>query len=195
MHGKGDGKMTGLKKNAVCFLALILMSGFVFSGCAREGNENPGNNEVVVDSGSNEPVKESRDSGSGDEERELIIYTMNYDTKEVEDTVAYVPQNQEITASLVAETVVDNLSDYGVEINLNSVDVENENAVVDIKSTEDGGIYEDSSKKVEETVLNCISYSILDNVSDVNGIIFRIDGEAYKTEYFSFEKDQVYSWK
>lgn len=195
MHGKGDGKMTGLKKNTVCFLALILMSGFVFSGCTWEGNENPGNDEVVVDSGSDESVKESRDSGSGDEERELIIYTMNYDTKEVEDTVAYIPQDQEITASLVAETVVDNLLDYGVEITLNSVNVENENAVVDFKSTEDGEIYEDSSKKVEETVLNCISYSILDNVSDVNGIIFRIDGEAYKTESFSFDKDQVYSWK
>ena len=48
---------------------------------------------------------------------------------------------------------------------------------------------------VEETILNSIAYSLLDNVEDCKKVIFRAEGEAYESGHYAFEVDEVYASK
>lgn len=177
----------------------------LLTGCASgEGsskNTTDSGNEPAAESESPEPIEKSQDADAADLDAEndtveLKIYTINYDTQEVEDAVTDIPADEEVSCYVVANAVVESIVDYGIDIELNDAVAENENAIVDFKGNENGsGISDNISKKVEETVLDCISYSILDNVPNVQGIIFRIDGQEYKTDNFSFTIDQVYTWK
>lgn len=178
------------------FIGFVLIYVCFLTGCANnaEGGASgqDDGNKKLPENGTEAPsvIKSGKD---GDESRELKIYSINFDTNEVEDSVAYIPADKEISVRVVADAVIYGFDNYGIEIRINDAFVENDNAVVDFKKYGDGpGIFKELTKQVEETLLNCISYSILDNIPEVQGIIFRIDGQAYKTENFSFEENQVY---
>ena len=48
---------------------------------------------------------------------------------------------------------------------------------------------------VEETILNSIANSLLDNVEDCKKVIFRAEGEAYESGHYAFEVDEAYATK
>lgn len=193
---KGVIKLVHSLRRFKTFLFFTIIYMCFLTGCGRSseaGNASAGDGEKKPPS-SETPVPSATKTGSDKtESRELKIYAINFDTDEVEDSVVYIPADEEISVRLVADAVIAGFDNYGIEVRLNDAVEENGNAVVDFKKNEDGsGIFGETTKKVEETALNCISYSILDNIPEVQGIIFRIDGQAYKTENFSFEENYVY---
>lgn len=181
--------MTCSNRKSACILCFALISLCCFTGCqSSAGSSGAGGSSKDI-----EKTMEPAETKTGSENKELKIYSINYDTDEVEDSVAYISADEEISVRVVADAVIEGFDDYGIDVRINDAVVENGNAVVDFKKYEDGqGIFKEPTKKVEETVLNCISYSILDNIPEVQGIIFRIDGQAYQTDNFSFEENQVY---
>lgn len=189
-------KLTHSNRRLKIFVGFVLIYVCFLTGCANnvEGRgasgQGGGNNNLP---GNKTEAPSSKTGNDGEENRELKIYAINIDTNEVEDSVAYIPADEEISVRVVADAVIDGFDNYGIEIQINDAVVENNNAVVDFKKYGEGpGIFKEPTRQVEETVLNCISYSILDNIPEVQGIIFRIDGQAYMTDNFSFEENQVY---
>ena len=51
------------------------------------------------------------------------------------------------------------------------------------------------SKEVETSILDAIAQSLLDNLTDYNKVIFRIMGDSYQTDNFSFDLNHIYMEK
>lgn len=122
---------------------------------------------------------------------DVPIYTLNNETLETKATVASVSEDTPITAELIVELVVSDIADKSYVINVNEVSTEEDKAVVDFSSKTPPVVQ--ASKEVEGTILDAIAFSIIDNVPECNGVIFRVDGKAYTSENMTLGFDQVYN--
>ena len=98
-----------------------------------------------------------------------------------------------ITPDLILGFLVDSLEDESVALGFDSVGIENSLCIISF----DDSIYDiaDQGVVLETAVLDAISQSILDNLDSVDGICFRIKGQAYSTANYSFAFDSVYMGK
>ncbi len=51
------------------------------------------------------------------------------------------------------------------------------------------------SETFETLILDCVSNSLLDNLSYVDEVVFRAEKGAYHSSNYTFEPDEVYSTK
>ena len=86
--------------------------------------------------------------------------------------------------------IADSLEDSGYEIGISGAEIEGENVVVDFFSgmCPVTGLTEEE----EKAVLDAIAQSLLDNLAEQNGVVFRVMGEAYESDNFSFGQYYVY---
>lgn len=142
------------------------------------------------DTGSNEGDKNS----SKDNEKaevELPIYTINDETLETEDAIAYVSGDTKITAQVIVDAVVEAFNANSYEVKIDSVSQEGDTVIVNFKknSAPVTGV----GASVEATTLDCISYSLLDNLSTCKKVIFRVEGEAYASGHIELGINEPYS--
>ncbi|WP_455715546.1 hypothetical protein [Anaerosporobacter sp.] len=118
-------------------------------------------------------------------EVELPIYTINDESLETEDAIAYVSADTEITAEVIVDEVVEAFSANSYEVKIGSVSQEGDTVIVNFMkgSAPVTGV----GAGEEEATLDCISYSLLDNLSTCKKVIFRIDGEAYMSGHIQYE--------
>ena len=121
---------------------------------------------------------------------EVPIYTINTETMDTKATVASVSEDAEITAELLVQLVISDIADKSYVIEVNEVLMEDSYAVVDFSSSTPPVV--NVGAETEGTILDAIAFSLLDNLSECKGIIFREDGQAYVSENFSFEKNEIY---
>lgn len=140
------------------------------------------------DNQTTESDKNTTEDTSG--EIELPIYTMNDDTLETEDVIAYVPKNTTITAEVIVNKVVETFSANSYEVRVQSVTQKDDTVIVNFEknSAPVTGV----GASVEGTTLDCISYSLLDNLSTCKKVIFRIDGEAYISGHIEMGINEPY---
>lgn len=121
---------------------------------------------------------------------EVPIYTMNTETMETKATVASVSEETEITAELIVQLVISDIADKSYVIEVNQVSIEDSYAVIDFSSKTPPVV--NVGDKTEGTILDALAFSLLDNLEECKGVIFRVDGKAYVSENFSFEKNEIY---
>lgn len=124
------------------------------------------------------------------EMKEIFYYTVNPDTFETEAVSAVVNGDIADDPDTLMLMVADSLEDAGYEIGIRSTELDKENVVVDFYS----GMCPVTglTKEEEKAVLDAIAQSLLDNLTEQNGVVFRVMGEAYDTENFSFGQNYVY---
>ena len=95
-----------------------------------------------------------------------------------------------VTPGLLVEYICDALEDESIILKTEDISVDGSRCIISFTDS----IQEVSSqgRNFEEAVLDAISQSILDNISTVDGIVFRIKGQAYSTGNISMDKDAVY---
>lgn len=121
---------------------------------------------------------------------QIQIYEMNDETLEREAISIPVPKGQEVTASFVVSTVLNTFAQRGIEIGLDKVTEKEDTVIVSFQNKKPP--LTDVGSGVEETILDCISMSLLDNVKTCKNVVFQAEGKAYESGHFVFEKDEVY---
>jgi len=124
------------------------------------------------------------------EMKEVFYYTVNPETCETEAVSAVVNGELADEPDSLMILITESLEDAGYEIGVRSTVCDGENVVVDF----DSDMYPVTglTKEEEKAVLDAIAQSLLDNLTEQNGVVFRVMGEAYETENFSFGKYYVY---
>lgn len=121
---------------------------------------------------------------------ELMIYTVNVDSAEIEAITAVVQQDMEITPELIVTKVAESMEDQSLNLGIQSVTTEKDNIIVSFYSDQPplsgvgGGL--------EEAILNALAQSLMDNLTDYRGVIFRSEGNAYVSGHIELGIDEVY---
>ena len=163
------------------------------------------NEQQPATDGEKEPdTSNETDNGQSDTEeytgptKELPIYTINEETLESDTYTALIPEESELTPELIVKYVVDAFAAENIDIKTDSITMEktkeeNDTIVVSFFST--SAPVAEVGSGIEETILDCISMSLLDNLEDCNYVTFRVEGEAYMSGHLAFEKTEAYKWK
>ncbi len=122
--------------------------------------------------------------------KELPIYTISGDFAELTAVTALIAEEEEIDEKVVADAVVDALADSAVYVKVNYVTKNDTVVIVDFDASAPPVTQVGAS--IEGLILDAFGQSILDNITDCNGVGFSVDGEAYASGHFAFEKGAVY---
>ncbi|MFV0341312.1 MAG: hypothetical protein ACK5JH_00260 [Anaerocolumna sp.] len=122
---------------------------------------------------------------------ELLIYTLNENTKEVESRVALVSQDTEITPELIVNLVLDSLADGMLNVEVDEVTTQEDAVIVNFNKDYLSVISNDNI--IETAILDVIAQSLVDNfVEEYPKVIFKINGEAYTSKQYKFGLNDVY---
>ena len=158
-----------------------------------DGEEVTGDDSTTTtnpETSTNETEKDPTSKDNEKSEIELPIYTINDETLETEDAIAYVSADTKITAKVIVDEVVKAFSANSYEVKIESVSQEGDTVVVNFKK--DSAPVSGVGSSEEITTLDCISYSLLDNLSTCKKVIFRVEGEAYASGHIEYGINEPY---
>lgn len=122
--------------------------------------------------------------------RELFIYSVDAESKELFVETAVVSGESALTPMLLLDTVTDSLEDQSYYVTIDEVETEGTTLIVSFSAEAAPAV--GCTEQEERLILDAIAQSVLDNLNEYGRIIFRIQGEAYVSENLSFDKDAVY---
>lgn len=159
------------------------------------------NHTDLDDSDGDEPSKQQPDENNAEStptpyliepiaSKELPVFTVDAELGEIKLVTAMIPKEDEITAELIVDTVVEAMADQSIMVGIENVTTKNKTVIVSFyKDTAPvsglGGSYEGA-------ILNAIAQSLIDNLDDYSKVIFRIEGEAYVSGHIELGIDEVY---
>lgn len=117
---------------------------------------------------------------------ELPIYTINNDMECVQST-ALIPNDTKIDASLVISEVTAN---FAKEIVVDKI--EEGTDYVAVYFEKDSAPLKDVSKAMEEAMLDCIAYSLIDNLEYCKKVYYRSSEGIYSSRNITLEYDEAY---
>lgn len=182
------------KKTGISFLLLVFCLAVLTACGNRETTESNVNvNPTETPQATEEPVKTEEPEATkkpedNKEEKEIIIYSINDDSLESEQMKVKV--SDEITPEVIVSLVVEAFSEHSLDIGIDYVKQEDSNVIVSFLY--DKAPLSQVGTDVEETILNSIADSLIDNVPNCKGVIFRAEGDAYESGHYAFGKDELY---
>ena len=206
----------GKKGNAVCLLCTTLLCTLIGcngteSGSASKDEISPSpviemtqevkpsveNTDGSMNQGSDKEQEKDKDKEEIIEDKEktkeISVYCINDDVSDKDSVTVCVPKDEEITAEFITHLVVSEFVNQNLTLGVK--DVSEENGIVVVNFTGDAAPVVNVGAGIEVIILDCISQSILDNISSCDKIIFRIDGEAYESGHQCFGFDEPYLWR
>lgn len=188
------------RKFGIGVLVLILTMA-LFAACGKNTDESTDsqnnvttenkvtteNDEQTTDNEEQKEDVETADSSQG-VTGEVPIYSINDESLESEQTYVTI---EEVTPETVVQAVVDSLAEHSLEIGIDSVTMEGDTVIVSFLYGK--APLTSVGSTVEETILNSIADSLLDNVEGCKNVIFRAEGEAYESGHYAFGIDEVYA--
>lgn len=188
-----------MKQRQGKILILIAAAVCVLSGCGT--NKKPSENSLPTEvpaknmvseqtvisatpQVTEEPTLTPRDT------REIVIYTLNSESLEKEAITALVYTESKLTPELIMEQVLDAMEDDFYYIKIDSMSTKDKNIIVSFCA--DSIPVCDVGSGVESTILDAIGQSLLDNLPEYNGVIYRIEGKAYESGHIEIGIDEVF---
>lgn len=170
-----------MKKRHLVFCILL----FVFSmGCGKEKQA-----EIVSTESQPKVTQQVTESG----ETEFQVYTIDMDTMQSAREMVYLMKGEELNAENILKKVIELFKINAIEIEVNGIKQKKD--VMYVSFAKNSAPVVDVSQKVEEVILESIAKSLLDNLEDVDKIVFQVDSGAYKSENLELGKNEVYWWK
>ena len=157
---------------SILFVFIIM---FVVAGCTAK--EEPPSGSAV------EPVPTQ-----GHKIETVSIYSVNSDSMTL-IPVSVKKETQDTTPSYVAKLVLENLNEEDIEL----TDVTQKDTKVIVSFSSKGKPVKGCGAKMETLILEAFANSLLDNVENCEKVIFRCDGEEYKSSQYSFGINEVYA--
>jgi hypothetical protein len=197
------------RSNKRLILILLLVSIFLLTGCDKfnfnifnASKDEPGvtvtiepDNAVSKDGVTKDHPTDSAKSVQGDltpttiADIELTIYSIS-EQGELEPVTALVTEDSTIVPELIVEKVVESLADQSITIGIDSVTSEDDKVIVSFKK--DQAPYTNMGSEYEANILNAFAQSLIDNITSVKQVIFRVEGKAYSGGSFEYKLNQSY---
>ena len=168
-----------MRKIIIIFLVGCL---FFCSGCSNERGETK-----------ETPMPEITQSVVDINEVAIQLYTIDESTIQSVSETVFIPKEDEITAQRIVQEVITLFSVHAIEIKVDNV-VQKDN-ILYVSFKENFAPITGVSPEVEEVILESISKSLVDNLLDVEKIIFQKESKAYQSDNLILEEDEVYWWK
>lgn len=182
------------KKNfiyaALCVCVVVMLSG---CGSFETDSENPLITPEPKILASDNPDENKNPTVAPVADFEITIYTLKPENLEKEAVTVLVEAESELSPELIIEQVVDAMEEEGFFIGINEILLDGDNVIVDFKSN--AAPVCNVGAAAESAILDSIGQSILDNLTQYKNIIFRIEGNAYKTGHLEFGLNEVYIGK
>jgi len=170
-------------------LACVVMTAVCLFGCSLfDGDDDMELTPEEIESVSgNVPMVSSGGGVSAIET--LQIYTI--DSREEQLVPLKVPLDAErVTPEFIMNKVLENIDE---KIVVNEIKVEKSRIYVSF--SDEYPPIKKCSETFETLILDCVSNSLLDNLSYVDEVVFRAEKGAYHSSNYTFEPDEVYSTK
>jgi uncharacterized protein YceK len=123
------------------------------------------------------------------ENTELTVYIVNSDA-ELENVTALIPKDTQITPQLIVDTVKDSMADNSLNLGIESVEAKDDAVIVSFYANQPPVTNVGASYEV--AILDAIAQSLVDNLTDYNKVIYRIEGKAYEGGHVELGIDEVY---
>ena len=140
---------------------------------------------------SNQPAVTQTVTESG--EVGIQVYTITRDSMESVSETVYLMNGEKVTVENILKEVIELFKTNAIEIEINGINQKKD--VLYISFAKESAPIVDVSKKVEEIILESIAKSLLDNLEDVEKIVFQVDSGAYKSENLELGENEAYWWK
>lgn len=178
-----------MKKKHVLLLVCSLVVVLILYLLAAYNGLLPGSlfqtdNERSDDVSENDP--EDYDD-EGENEGELSIYTIDYNTFECTPSVILVPKDTKPDEEYIVKEVVANFKE-----DANVIDIEKKDSGIYVYFAHDKAPVTGVSDKMENAMLNCMAYSLLDNIKSCDSIYFRTDKGEYTGDNITLDYDEPY---
>jgi len=121
---------------------------------------------------------------------ELPVYTVDANSGEISAVTAMVPTGDELTPEVIVDNVIESLADQSIVVKVKTVTTEGDTIIVNFDK--DAPFYNNLGSGYEASILVAIAQSLIDNLPDINNIIYRIDDGPYVTGVYEYELDEVY---
>ncbi len=121
---------------------------------------------------------------------DLPLYTVDVNTGETEPITAAVPKDSEITPELIITNVVEAMADQSLNVGIESVSTEKDAIIVSFYK--DKAPLNDIGSAYEGPILDAIAMSLIDNLTDYNKVIYRVEGKAYIGSHTELELNEPY---
>ena len=182
-----------MKKKEVAYVMLCLCVAVLVSGCRLEREPEKVVDVTLTPTVTNpflEVPNKEKPTIAPSEHMEVTIYTLNPDDLKKEAVTVLIQVERELNAEVIVEQVVVAMEDSGFYIGINEIYTEGDTIIIDFDSNSAPVCGVGAS--VEGAILDIIGQSILDNILECKKIIYRIEGEAYRTGHLEFGFDEVY---
>lgn len=177
-----------MKKITHFLMALVVvlsLSGCVFFETAEDDMELTAEDLQSAD----QSAVPAASGGSASGIQTLSIYTV--DSIDEALVPLKIPMNTDrITPAFIVDEVIRNMDE---KIDVTEIEVEKSRIYVTFNS--EYAPIKKCSEEFETLILDCISNSLLDNISYINEVVFQCEDGAYHSDNFTFEKDEIYSSK
>lgn len=177
----------------LCLIICVMI--LALAGCSSEDvNPDSGNqDDTTVSVNTEKDENEQKIVGSiGDSEYiyKVKFYSIDTENKALVDGVAAVSSKSEIVPMQALELVRASLEDNSVLISFKDAYIEDGICTINFDSSIKA--VSSSDVELEELILDASAQTILDNFSECIGVKVLIDGQAYSTDGFNFDKDYIY---
>lgn len=175
-------------KKCILFAYMAVLVLFLF-GCEFQVQEDSMDlTQEEIDSANHTVLKNVSGSSTRAVET-MLIYTI--DDVEGQLVPLRVPiVSERVTPELVVDEVLKNIDEKVV---VSEIDVVKRQIFVSF--SDEYAPIQKCTKKFETLILDCISNSLLDNISYVDEVVFRSEKGNYHSSNFTFGSDEVYSRK
>lgn len=170
-----------MRKGTLVLCMLLLICSM---GCSKEKKVKQPSTTILP-----EVTKTVTESG----EIGIQVYTTDMDSMQSVNEIVYFMKGEEIQASSILKKVLELFKANTIDIKVN--DIKQKEDVMYVSFAKDSVPVVAVSKKVEEIILESIAKSLVDNLEDVEKIVFQVDGGAYKSENLELGEDEAYWWK
>ncbi|MCI8308313.1 MAG: hypothetical protein HFH14_09715 [Lachnospiraceae bacterium] len=163
-------------------IASVLLIGFILWGKSAKAPDNSGNTNDYED---------GNEENDGYEEpanyEELSVYTINYSSLECEPSVIVVPKDTVVDENYIVKEVIANFKE--------TVDIDSiikQDGTVTVSFVKGSAPAANVSTAMEAVMLDCIAYSLMDNVNGCQKIYFRIEDAPYTGIDITLGYDEPY---
>ena len=170
-----------MKKKHVLILSLLFAAAVVC--CIIFYNINKPDGGIAGQVNTNQPDDEQIE----EEDNELSIYTIDYDNQETMPSVIVVPENTVVDTDFILSEVQANFKEKA-----NILYTEEYDDSICIYFDNDSPPLKGVSEKMEEAMLNCLAYSLIDNIGFCEKVYFRTNKGKYDGVSISLEEDEPY---
>ena len=183
--------MTKNRRKLGVGLLILVLTMALLSACGKNKEEDNLDSqqtmEVVPDEGQ-ETEEDESETVETEGPKEVPIYSINDNSLESEQTYVTV---EELTPEAVVSAVVDSFEEHSLEVGIDSVTMEGDTVIVSFLYGK--APLSSVGSTVEETILNSIADSLLDNIDSCKKVVFRAEGDAYESGHYAFGIDEVYA--